>query len=130
MDALRQSSPSYVGKATAGIRQRWLFSASPHIIVNDLGWQGWSAIGCEIAEHYPDSRAWQIDLYTAKECRAVVLKHFGHHETSTTEAAELALIQELRPLFNVANTGYEREIPAKFDRGPAMATLAMDRLMK
>lgn len=118
----------YVGKATAGIRERWL-GGRPHMTVNGFGWQGWSAIGCTIAEHYPDSRTWQIDLYAKEECSAVVLKHFPYYETPTTEAAELALIQELRPLFNVASTGYDREIPGKFRRGPAMATLAQDRLM-
>ena len=119
----------YVGKATAGIRERWAGGRSPHVIVNGFGWQGYSTIGSLIVEHLPESRDWQIDLYTAEECQEIVLRHFPYCNHVSTNYAELALIQELRPLFNVASTGYEREIPAKFRRGPATATLAMDRAM-
>lgn len=124
----------YVGKAASGVRERWLFTLGSHMTVNGFSWQGWSAIGCAIAEHYPVSRDWLIDLYAVEDCRAIVGKRFSGLDFDDPydriETAELAMIQELRPLFNVANTGYERETPAKFRRGPAMATLAMDRLME
>jgi hypothetical protein len=98
----------YVGKATAGIRERWLCSRSPHISVNGFGWHAYSSIGWTITEHLPQSRCWQIDLYTAEECQEIIKRHFPYCDHRSTNYAELALIQELRPRLNVANTGYAR----------------------
>jgi len=97
----------YVGKAEAGIKERWCYSRHPHITTTGWGWAALSRIGFEIVNNLPRSRDWQIDLYTAEECADRIIQHYPYYGgIRATEYAELVLIQDLRPRLNVANTGY------------------------
>ena len=106
------NSVLYVGKATRGVQNRWLAFPSSHIAhMDENTWIGNSNIGRTIQENLPLSRNWEIDLYTAIECKDVIFNHLQNYNDRLTSLAEIAMIQTLKPYLNSVGAHYQREQP-------------------
>jgi len=116
----------YIGKSSRGISAR----LEQHI-------EGYSRLGNLIANNWPGSGAWQVELVDQADClpaiRAAIPGYARDSSESTLaiDTAEKALIRLMRPYLNATHNESEYPLPARYvtteqlEKGKAAANLRM-----
>ena len=90
----------YVGISRVDIWSRW-FGFSGHMIWDGKFVIGNSTIGQKIADHYPDSENWIIQLWLLEDCAKFCNNIVSSEKRHTIQMLEPYMIQKLSPALNV-----------------------------
>lgn len=106
----------YVGKSDVGVLGR----LSDHLGRGDWRPGSPSILGELILDNLPESRAWQVELFTVLDCEDAIQRYFPHTSFKGTwylyasDDAEKALIWDHRPCLNTTYNYDGQRLPDRY----------------
>jgi hypothetical protein len=106
----------YVGISKVDIWDRWFGNLTPHMEVfkteKHQVFRGNTRAGRSVAENYPESIKWTVELWTVDDCKEYLLS-FGVDKTYLSDllSVEREMIRQRKPLYNVQNSVGGSDMP-------------------